>query len=70
VRTAVEILVAVRGIAPRVIDVKSPSGIDRDWGTDALRAGILSGQGAEEIMDTWSVPTQHFREMRDAYLLY
>ncbi len=36
VRTAVEISVAIRDLFPRAIQIKSPSGLDRDWGTDTL----------------------------------
>jgi uncharacterized protein YbbC (DUF1343 family) len=70
VRTAVEILVGVRAIAPLVIDAKHPVSLDRDWGTDALREGLLSGKSAQEILDSWSVSTQRFRELRAPYLLY
>jgi uncharacterized protein YbbC (DUF1343 family) len=70
VRSAVEILVAVREIAPRVIDTKSVASIDRDWGTDALRQGLVSGKNAGQILDLWSVATEGFQELRAPYLLY
>jgi uncharacterized protein YbbC (DUF1343 family) len=70
VRTAVEIAVAVRELNPRVIDIKSVNGLDRDWGTDAFRAGLLAGESAHQILDRWSVSTAEFESLRRRYLLY
>jgi uncharacterized protein YbbC (DUF1343 family) len=70
VRSAVEILVAVREVAPHVIDVKDPAALDRDWGTDVLRSGLLAGDSATEIAGRWSQATQRFRDLRAPYLLY
>jgi uncharacterized protein YbbC (DUF1343 family) len=70
VRTAVEILVAVREIAPHVIHVKEPLALAHDWGTDALRRGLLAGDSADEIIAGWGVATAQFRSMRERYLLY
>ena len=44
VRTAVEILVAVRDLFPHAIDVANVSGLDRDWGTDTIRIACRSKQ--------------------------
>jgi uncharacterized protein YbbC (DUF1343 family) len=70
VRSAVEILVAVREVAPHVIAVKDPAGLDRDWGTDALRAGLLEGKSAPAIFEQWADATEEFRALRRNYLLY
>jgi len=70
VRTAVEILCAIRDFAPRAIDVRKPADLDRDWGTPALRQGLTAGTPAREILARWESSTQAFREMRSTYLLY
>ena len=69
VRTAVEILVAVRSVAPRTLDVKAAP-LDRDWGTASLRKGLLGGLSAGEIVAQWSAATAAFRALRTKYLLY
>jgi len=69
VRTAVEILVAVRSIDPRAIDVKAAP-LDRDWGTASLRRGLLSGESADGIVSGWSNGIADFRALRARYLLY
>lgn len=70
VRTAVEIAVAVRELFPRAIDIKNVTGLDRDWGTDAFRQGLLAGESAHQIMDRWSASTAEFELLRRRYLLY
>ena len=70
VRTAVEILTAVRDIAPHTIQIKEPAALDRDWGTDTLRNGLTSGKSAAEIVDRWSQSVEAFRNLRAKYLLY
>jgi len=70
VRTAVEIAVAVRDLFPRVIDVKSISGLDRDWGTDSFRQALLAGKTANEILSQWTGAVADFESMRRNYLLY
>ncbi len=69
VRTAVEILVAVRTLDPRRIDVKAAA-LDRDWGTDSLRRGLLDGSSAGAIVSGWSKGLADFRNLRAKYLLY
>jgi uncharacterized protein YbbC (DUF1343 family) len=69
VRTAVEILVAVRGLFPGVIDIKT-GGLDHDWGTAALRKGLLDGSSADAIVAGWSQNVTDFRALRAKYLLY
>ncbi len=69
VRTAVEILVAVRSLDPRRIDVKAAA-LDRDWGTDSLRRGLLDGSSAGAIVSSWAQRLSEFRAVRARYLLY
>ncbi|MBV8372768.1 MAG: DUF1343 domain-containing protein, partial [Candidatus Eremiobacteraeota bacterium] len=69
VRTAVEILVAVRSIDPRAIAVKAAP-LDRDWGTDSLRNGLLAGYSADAIVAQWNQRLDDFRALRARYLLY
>ena len=70
VRVAVEILVAVRTVDQRIIAVKSPSGLDRDWGTDSLRHGLLAGEDADTILARWQPGTDAFVTLRAPYLMY
>ena len=70
VRTAVEILTAVRDIAPHAIDIKKPDALDRDWGTNMLRSGLTGGKSAADIVDGWSAGVDRFRALRTPYLLY
>jgi uncharacterized protein YbbC (DUF1343 family) len=69
VRTAVEIIVAVRDLFPHVIDIRKAA-LDRDWGTDSLRRGLLAGRTADEIVAGWSDGVERFRALRARYLLY
>jgi uncharacterized protein YbbC (DUF1343 family) len=70
VRTAVEILVAVRDLFPKVVRIKSVSGLDRDWGTDSFRQAFLVGDGAEAIVDRWTARVAAFKALRERYFLY
>ena len=70
VRSAVEILCAVRAIDPRQIVVRSPVGVDHDWGTPALREALLAGAPPETILESWAARTEAFRREREPYLLY
>ncbi|HEY1866662.1 MAG TPA: DUF1343 domain-containing protein [Candidatus Cybelea sp.] len=70
VRTAVEIAVAVRDLNPHAIDIKSVNGLDRDWGTDSFRQGLLAGESAHQIIDRWTASTTEFESLRRRYLLY
>ncbi len=70
VRTAVEILVAVRKISPSTISIHSAAGLDKDWGTDTLRRGLEDGFDADSILRQWEPATRAFIEMRERYLLY
>ncbi|HEX4012942.1 MAG TPA: DUF1343 domain-containing protein [Candidatus Cybelea sp.] len=70
VRSAVEILVAIRDLSPRSIDVASVAGLDRDWGTDSIRQDLLAGKGASEILEQWAPSVASFASLRKRYLLY
>jgi uncharacterized protein YbbC (DUF1343 family) len=70
VRTAVELLVAVRKIDPSVIAIRSAAGLDKDWGTDTLRKGLEDGLDVEEILHAWEPATHAFERLRERYLLY
>jgi uncharacterized protein YbbC (DUF1343 family) len=70
VRTAVEILVAIRDLFPHAIDIASVSGLDRDWGTDSIRTALLAGKTAEAILAQWTPGVVEFESMRRKYLLY
>ncbi len=70
VRTAVEIAVAVRDLAPHAIDIKSVNGLDKDWGTDAFHQGLLAGESAHQILERWAASTADFESLRRRYLLY
>ncbi|MBV8488974.1 MAG: DUF1343 domain-containing protein [Candidatus Eremiobacteraeota bacterium] len=69
VRTAVEILCAVRDVAAHSLDVKAQD-LDRDWGTPSLRDGLLAGRPAGEILAGWSENLERFEALRKKYLLY
>ncbi|HEY4433292.1 MAG TPA: DUF1343 domain-containing protein [Candidatus Cybelea sp.] len=70
VRSAVEILVAIRDLFPRAIEVASIAGLDRDWGTDSIRQNLLAGKSAREILDQWAPAVASFDSLRRRYLLY
>jgi uncharacterized protein YbbC (DUF1343 family) len=70
VRTAVEILVAIRDLFPHAIDIASVNGLDRDWGTDSIREALLAGKSAAEILSQWSASVAEFEALRRRYLLY
>ncbi len=70
VRTAVEILVAVRKISPGTISIPSATGLDKDWGTDTLRKGLTDGLDANEILARWVPATKNFETLRERFLLY
>ncbi|HEY8309414.1 MAG TPA: DUF1343 domain-containing protein, partial [Gemmatimonadaceae bacterium] len=70
VRTAVEILTAVRDIAPHAIHIANAASLDRDWGTNTLRTALLAGSSASAIVESWSKSLERFRTIRAQYLLY
>lgn len=70
VRSAVEILVAVREIAPRTLSLDHIAEIDRDWGTDSTRQALLEGKSAAQILELWEAGVERFAALRQRYLLY
>ncbi|HTU71192.1 MAG TPA: DUF1343 domain-containing protein [Candidatus Baltobacteraceae bacterium] len=70
VRSAVELLCAVRETAPHAIDIRQPAALDRDWGTSSLRTGLTSGKSAQDIIGEWIPRLDEFRTVRAKYLLY
>jgi uncharacterized protein YbbC (DUF1343 family) len=70
VRTAVEILVAIREISPHAVNLTDVSGIDRDWGTDSIREDLLAGMSASDILNQWRPDVARFESLRQRYLLY
>ncbi len=78
VRSAVEILCAVRGIAPERFGWRPPPyeyeeelmPIDLLWGHDGLRLGIDRGDDADALMDGVASELERFGRDADPYLLY
>jgi uncharacterized protein YbbC (DUF1343 family) len=70
IRSAVEILAAVRAIAPHLLDFKNETGIDRDWGTTSMRTRLAAGDSPSEILAAWQPRVEAFRAARSRYLLY
>ena len=69
VLTAVELITAVRDIAPKTIDIRAkPLAID--WGTDTFGNALQSGTGADAIEQQWQPAVQRFLTLRQRYLLY
>ncbi|HEY8312845.1 MAG TPA: DUF1343 domain-containing protein, partial [Candidatus Baltobacteraceae bacterium] len=69
VRTAVELLAAVRDISPSTIKIDAKP-LDIDWGTDSLRLGLSAGRSAEAIWNAWQPAVNRFKAVRANYLLY
>ena len=70
VRTAVDLLVVAREIAPSVVSVRNQHEMDIVWGTDTLRQGLLEGKSSDEIVAAWVPRIEQFRALRAKYLLY
>jgi uncharacterized protein YbbC (DUF1343 family) len=70
VRTAVEILTAVRAVAPGAVAIASEKIFDRDWGTDDVRRELLAGESADRIVNEWQSRLTAFAALRARYLLY
>ena len=69
VRTAVEILAAVRDINPHFTAYGTREQ-DIDWGTDTIWRGLKDGLSADEIIASWQPALQRFKSERADYLLY
>jgi uncharacterized protein YbbC (DUF1343 family) len=70
VRTAVEILAAVKRIAPGALDLHDAAALDKDWGTDSLRLGLNENLSPDEILRRWEPGRKAFEDLRARYLLY
>ncbi|MGH7737567.1 MAG: exo-beta-N-acetylmuramidase NamZ family protein [Candidatus Tyrphobacter sp.] len=70
VRTAVELLVCARTLEPSAISTENVRAIDLDWGTDSVRAQLLSGRSADEIVASWQGGLSQFLPLRERFLLY
>ena len=68
VRTALEILAAAR--AQGRLRITHAANFDRDWGTDTVRLGLLSGASPDAIVASWESGLTAYRTMRERYLLY
>lgn len=69
VRTAVEILCAVRDLSPQTLKIDAEA-LDKDWGTDQLRLGLQHGTPPSAILAGWASRRQAFESLRKQYLLY
>ncbi len=69
VRTAVQLLVAIRRMSPQTLTIHAAA-LDRDWGTDLLRSGLADGLDADAIVRQWEPQTHAFETLRERYLLY
>ena len=69
VRSAVEILTAVRTVSPKAIAIKEKE-LNTDWGTDALTNGLRDGKSADAILNSWGGGVKTFEALRERYLLY
>jgi uncharacterized protein YbbC (DUF1343 family) len=69
VRTAVEILVAFRKIAPSALAIHAAA-LDKDWGTDTLRRGLMDGLDPDQIVAQWETRVREFEASRTRYLIY
>ena len=68
VRTAIEILAAVRTISPRTLHFDE--GFDRDWGTDSLRIMLQKNISVEAMLRQWRPRMDVFLAQRQDALLY
>jgi len=69
VRTAVELLTAVRETSPQTLRLGGSS-VARDWGTDSLVSGLRAGLSAPAIEAGWEPALRRFEALRARYLLY
>jgi uncharacterized protein YbbC (DUF1343 family) len=69
VSASVELLVALREIAPHALRIE-PALLDRDWGTDSLRLSLQQGLDADAIVGSWQSDLARFKARRQRYLLY
>lgn len=70
VRTAVELICAVRDTGPGALAVVNRLGLDKDWGTDAVRRAVFAGESPDAIVRAWEPGVAEFRAIRRSHLLY
>jgi uncharacterized protein YbbC (DUF1343 family) len=70
VRTAVELLGALRAVAPSILSVHSTYAVDRDWGTDQVRTMITSGSSVDDVIAAWQPKLKVFLAQRAQALIY
>jgi uncharacterized protein YbbC (DUF1343 family) len=69
VRTAVEMMTALRTVAPGTLHLNRVP-LAYDWGTDTLGTQIAAGRSASQIEASWEPALRRFESIRDKYLLY
>lgn len=69
VRTAVELVTAVRNVSPKTIDIQGKP-LATDWGTDTLATDLSAGRSAAQIEAQWQPALERFEAIRAKYLLY
>ena len=69
VRTAVELISAVRAVSPQTISI-SAKPLAIDWGTDTLASGLTEGLSAPQILEQWQPALARFKAIRAKYLVY
>ncbi|MGH7661479.1 MAG: exo-beta-N-acetylmuramidase NamZ family protein [Vulcanimicrobiaceae bacterium] len=70
VRTAVELIVAARKVAPSIVSFNNEREVHIVWGTDSLRRDVLEGKTGDEITAAWVPSIKNFKSLRAKYLLY
>ncbi len=70
VRTAVELLVTAHAMAPGDIGGSDVRIIDLDWGSDRVRAAVLAGESADDVVASWKSGLDTFMPLRQRFLLY
>ena len=70
VRTAVELLVAARKVAPSIVSFNNEREVHIVWGTDTLRRVVMEGKTGDEITAEWVANLKAFKSLRAKYLLY
>jgi uncharacterized protein YbbC (DUF1343 family) len=67
-RFAIRIFAALRDVYPD--SLRLTDGLERLYGSDALRAWIHSGETAEVLIQSWEATLEEFCRIREPYLLY
>ncbi len=69
VRTAVEILAAVRDVSPHTLKIEAAP-LAKDWGTDLLGNALRADLSADDVEARWEPELARFMTVRAKYLLY